>query len=142
MFVMSVTGAIGNIENRTYLTENVADDMIGKISGISYTMTIGACALGPVFGGYALQESNVQDAVLALVIILALMALASLLVFKKSNRADPKSEPGSSSAARDPAAELESPRSASAPIAAADRSATDRAEDIRNVELAGIGDSR
>ena len=46
MFAMSVTGAIGNVECGTYLTENVADDMIGKISGVSYTMTIGACALG------------------------------------------------------------------------------------------------
>ena len=57
MFVMSVTGAIGNVEYGTYLTENIADDMIGKVSGISYTMTIGACALGPVIGGYAVGSS-------------------------------------------------------------------------------------
>lgn len=84
MFVMSVTGAIGNVEYGTYLTENIADDMIGKVSGISYTMTIGACALGPVIGGYVVQESSVQDAIIILFIIVAFMALASLLVFKKS----------------------------------------------------------
>jgi Major Facilitator Superfamily len=83
MFVMSVTGAIGNIECRTYLTENIADDMIGKISSVSYAMTIGACALGPVFGGYAVQESSVPHAVFILFIIVTLMAFASLLVFKK-----------------------------------------------------------
>jgi MFS-type transporter involved in bile tolerance (Atg22 family) len=96
MFVMSVTGAIGNVECRTYMTENIADDMIGKISGISYMMGIGACAIGPVFGGYVLQESGVQHAVFILFIIVALMVLASLLVFKKSPRqtsAEPESGP-------------------------------------------------
>jgi MFS family permease len=86
MFVMSVTGAIGNVECRTYVTENIPDDMIGKISGVSYTMAIGACAIGPVFGGYVLQESSVQHAVFILFIIVALMVFASLLVFKKSPR--------------------------------------------------------
>jgi predicted MFS family arabinose efflux permease len=84
MFIMSVTGAIGNIECRTYLTENIADDMIGKISGVSCTMTIGACALGPVFGGYVVQKYSVHVAVFALFIIVTSMAFASLLVFKKS----------------------------------------------------------
>jgi predicted MFS family arabinose efflux permease len=84
MFIMSVTGAIGNIEGKTYLTENIADDMIGKISGVSCTMTIGACALGPVFGGYVVQKYSVHVAVFALFIIVTSMAFASLLVFKKS----------------------------------------------------------
>jgi MFS family permease len=86
MFVMSVTGAIGNVECGTYLTENIADDMIGKVSGISYTMTIGACALGPVIGGYGVQYHSTQHAIFVLFIIVALMALVSLLVFKKSSR--------------------------------------------------------
>jgi MFS family permease len=89
MFVMSVTGAIGNVECRTYLTENIDDDMIGKVSGVSYTMTIGACSLGPVIGGYAIQYYSIKDAVFVLFIIVALMALVSLLVFKKSSRQIP-----------------------------------------------------
>ncbi len=86
MFVMSVTGAIGNVECRTYLTENIADDMIGKVSGICSTMTIGACALGPIIGGYAVQSHSIKDAVSVLFAIVVIMALASLLVFKKSSR--------------------------------------------------------
>jgi len=95
MFVMSVTGAIGNVECGTYLTENTADDMIGKVSGISYTMTIGACALGPIIGGSTIQYFRMQQAVFILFIIVAFMALASLLVFKKSPceiPGDPKSQ--------------------------------------------------
>ena len=84
MFVMSVTGAIGNVESGTYLTENITDDMIGKVSGISYTMTIGACALGPIIGGSTIQYFRMQEAVFILFIIVALMTLASLFVFKKS----------------------------------------------------------
>jgi hypothetical protein len=86
MFVMSVTGAIGNVECGTYLTENVADGMIGKVSGISYAMTIGACAFGPLIGGYAVQYSSAKNAIFILFVIVALMALASLLVFKKPPR--------------------------------------------------------
>ncbi len=85
MFFMSVTGAIGNVECRTYLTENIADDMMGKVSGVSYTMTIGACALGPVCGGYLVQEHGIHVTVVILFIIVMLMTFASLLVFKKSS---------------------------------------------------------
>ena len=122
MFLMSVTGAIGNIEFTTYLKEKIADDMIGKISGISYTMTIGACAIGPVFGGYAVQESNVQDAVFILLIIVALMAFVSLLVFKKpSHSAFSKSESKPLPAVCATVEGTESLRPAPVPIVAADR---------------------
>jgi predicted MFS family arabinose efflux permease len=123
MFVMSVTGAIGNVEYGTYLTENIADDMIGKISGIGNTMTIAACALGPVFGGYAVQESSIGDAVFILFLIVASMALTSLLVFKKSL-------PGP-----------KSPRFASAPIVSADRSDAGMTVRIRDVAIARAGNS-
>jgi hypothetical protein len=118
MFVMSVTGAIGNIEYGTYLTENIADGMIGKISGISYTMTIGACALGPVFSGYVVQESSVQDAVFILVSIVALMTFISLLVFTKSpHRTSHVSELMPLSAGCLPGKRRESSRPAPVPVA-------------------------
>ncbi len=79
MFFMSVTGAIGNVESQTYLTENIADDMIGKISGITRTMTIAACAAGlgfrrlrhpgvfrrPVFGLHTMRNRRMHDSRLA-----------------------------------------------------------------------------
>jgi predicted MFS family arabinose efflux permease len=122
MFVMSVTGAIGNIECGTYLTENIADDMIGKVSGISYTMTIGACAIGPVIGGYTVQYHSPQDAVFVLFVMVTAMAFASLLVFKKSPRrgsVELKSMPLSAEDVS--AGRRESPGSASVPIFSLDR---------------------
>jgi len=133
MFAMSVTGAIGNIECGTYLTENIADDMIGKISGISYTMTIGACALGPVFGGFVVQESSVHVAVLILFAIVTLMVLASLLVFKKPHQASLKPELTPFPAECEPADEMESPEPAFDLVAPLDRNHADLDVDTRDV---------
>lgn len=83
MFVMSVTGAIGNIEYDTYLNAKIANDMIGKISSVSRTMTIAACALGPVLGGYLIQEFSVRKSIFILSCILGFMTFASLFVFEK-----------------------------------------------------------
>jgi MFS-type transporter involved in bile tolerance (Atg22 family) len=119
MFIMSVTGAIGNVEYTSYLKENIADDMIGKISGISYSMTIAACALGPVLGGYAVQESSVQVAVFFLFFIVAAMALASLLVFKKPPHRASAEPPHATECA--PTAGTRSPMPASAQFVSAGR---------------------
>jgi len=80
MFILSLTGAIGNVEFGTYLVRNIADDMIAKVTGISQTVAIGACALGPVIGGSAVQRFQVQHAIWILLAIVTLMALASLLM--------------------------------------------------------------
>lgn len=80
MFILSLTGAIGNIEFGTYLVRNIADDMIAKVTGISQTVAIGACALGPVIAGSAVQRFQVQGAICILLAIVTLMALASLLM--------------------------------------------------------------
>lgn len=80
MSIMSFTGAIGNVEFGAYIVRNVADDMIAKISGIGQTVTIGACALGPILGGYAIQRLHVHTAMWVLFCIVALLALASLLM--------------------------------------------------------------
>jgi MFS family permease len=79
MFILGLTGAIGNVEFGTYLVRNVADDMIAKVAGIGQMLAIGACAVGPVLGGYAVQRFQVQGAILILLVIVALLAFASLL---------------------------------------------------------------
>jgi MFS family permease len=80
MFILSLTGAIGNVEFGTYLIRNIADDMIAKVTGISQTVAIGASALGPVLGGSAVERFQVQGAVRILLVVVALMAIVSLLM--------------------------------------------------------------
>jgi MFS family permease len=80
MFILGLTGAIGNVEFGTYLVRNVTDDMIAKITGIGQMLAIGACALGPVLGGYAVQQFGVQGAVWILLGIVMSLAFVSLLM--------------------------------------------------------------
>jgi predicted MFS family arabinose efflux permease len=80
MFILGLTGAIGNVEFGTYLVRNVADDMIAKITGIGQMLAIGACALGPVLGGYATQQFQVQGAMWILLAIVFSLAFFSLLL--------------------------------------------------------------
>lgn len=79
MLVLGLTGAIGNVVFGTYLVSNVADDMIAKVIGIGQMMAIGACALGPVLGGAAVEHYGVQGAIKILLSIVLLLALLSLL---------------------------------------------------------------
>jgi MFS family permease len=80
MFMLGLTGAIGNVEFGTYLVRNVADDMIAKVTGIGQMLTIGACALGPVLGGFAIQHFQVRGAVCFFLGIMMSLALASLFM--------------------------------------------------------------
>ena len=88
MFILGLTGAIGNIEFGTYLVGTVADDMIAKITGIGQMLAIGACALGPVLGGYAIQQFQVQGAIWILLAIVLSLAFASLLLSEASRQFD------------------------------------------------------
>jgi MFS family permease len=80
MFILGLTGAIGNIEFGTYLVRNVADDMIAKVTGIGQMLAIGACALGPVLGGFFIQRFNVKDTLWILLFTVMSLAFLSLLM--------------------------------------------------------------
>jgi len=82
MFIIGLTGAIGNVEFATYLVRNVTDDMIAKVLGIGQMLAIGACAVGPVLGGYAVQRFQVHGAIFILLVIVILLAFASLVLPK------------------------------------------------------------
>jgi MFS family permease len=86
MFILGLTGAIGNVEFGTYLVRNVADDMIAKVAGIGQMLAIGACAVGPVLGGYAIQRFQVQGAIFILLVIVAFLAFASWLFLDVSQQ--------------------------------------------------------
>jgi MFS family permease len=136
MFIMSVTGAIGNVECGTYLTEKIADNMIGKVTGISYTITIGACAFGPVIGGCTDQYLGVHWAVSVLCAIVMLMTLGSLHVLKEPYRRIPvETESTSLSTECSPDEQSESPNLASVPDPSPNRNDADEAGDLQDVAM-------
>lgn len=154
MLILGLTGAIGNIEFGTYLVSNVADDMIAKVTGIGQMLAIGACALGPVVGGFAVQRYGAQGAVeFFLVIVVALVFLsltpevieelakvyhsASLsLYFARPHETSPQ-QPESDSAERNEAARIELLAQVP-PAAAGDKEAVREAKGERFLEHSGI----
>jgi MFS family permease len=78
MLILGFTGAIGNIESRTYFVSHVADGMIAKITGIDQMVMIGAMALGPVVGGAAVQNYGPQGAIEFLLLIVIVLIVSSL----------------------------------------------------------------
>lgn len=80
MFILGLTGAIGNVEFATYLQGNVPDDKIAKITGIGQMLAIGACAVGPVLGGYAVEHFQVRGAISILAAFVIALTFASFLM--------------------------------------------------------------
>jgi len=79
MFVLGFTGAIGNIEFGTYLVSNAADNMLARVTSIGQVLAIGACALGPVLGGAAIQSYGYQGAITLLFAIATFAAVSTLI---------------------------------------------------------------
>ena len=77
MMVLGFTGAVGNVKFGTYLVQNVADNMIAKVSSIGQVMAIGACALGPALGGEAIQRYGIRGAVFLLFLVALPLAFTS-----------------------------------------------------------------
>jgi MFS family permease len=77
MLMLGFTGAIGNIAFGTYLVTNVADNMLAKVTSIGQVLAIGACALGPVIGGLAIQFYGPKDAVW---VLFGAMAVATIVI--------------------------------------------------------------
>jgi MFS family permease len=93
MFTLGLTGAIGNIEFGTYLVTNVADDMIARVTAIGQVLAIGACALGPVLGGYAIQSFGVKGAIEILLVIVVALAIFSLFMPEVAKKIGPVFRP-------------------------------------------------
>lgn len=103
MFILGLTGAIGNIEFGTYLVSEVAEEMIARVTAIGQLLTIGACAVGPVLGGAAIQHYGVQGAVQILLVIVVLLSFFSLFtpevaqrmakIHRSTRRALPRAQP-------------------------------------------------
>jgi MFS family permease len=80
MVVLGLTGAIGNVQFGTYLVEHVVDGRIARVTSIGAMLAIGASALGPVLGGWAIEQHGIHGAVVLLFVVevpLAIIALFS-----------------------------------------------------------------
>lgn len=77
MAILSVAGALGNIEIGIYLVQHVEESIIARAASIGRLIALSAAAVGPMLGGILFQLYGMRNAVFMLVAIAAvLMVLA------------------------------------------------------------------
>lgn len=84
MAILSVAGALGNIEIGTYLVQFVDKSMLARATSVGRLISLSAAAVGPMLGGILLQLNGTQNAVFALVAIAAVLVV--LAFFSPSMR--------------------------------------------------------
>jgi MFS family permease len=78
MFVIGLTGAIGNVEIDRYLIERSPDEMLGRVASVSSLMDFFAYAVGPVLGGWLVQIAKPDLAILVLAMVVLALAVWSV----------------------------------------------------------------
>jgi len=86
MFILGFTGAVGNVDLSTYLSENAPEQMLARVTGTGRTMSYSACAIGPVIGGIMVQGYGIRYTTLFLGGAAAALLLFSLLTAPADTR--------------------------------------------------------
>jgi MFS family permease len=97
MAILGFTGAVGNIVVDTYLIQNAAESMLGRVTSIGRLTSFAACAAGPVLGGFLFQKCGVHDATFWLLVATTVLAFCSILtpsISSSGNRTEER--PGAS----------------------------------------------
>ena len=84
MAILSVAGALGNIEIGIYLVQFVDKSMLARAASVGRLIALSAAAVGPMLGGILLQLNGTQNAVFALVALAAVLVV--LAFFSPSMR--------------------------------------------------------
>jgi MFS family permease len=79
MAILSVAGALGNIEMDTHLFRSFDENMLARVTSFGRLIAYSASAVGPMMGGMLYQLCGGRNAVLALVIITSMLALVAYL---------------------------------------------------------------
>jgi MFS family permease len=77
MFVIGLTGAIGNVEIDRYLIEHSPEEMLGRVASVSSLMDFFAFAVGPVLGGWLVQAAKPDIAIRVLAFLVLVLAVWS-----------------------------------------------------------------
>ena len=89
MVVLGLTGALGNIELNTYLTQAVDEGMLARVTSIVRMMTFATCALGSALGGLLAQDTADNAPWILLALTAILPALSFLAPTPKTRATTP-----------------------------------------------------
>jgi MFS family permease len=57
---LGFTGALGNVQLSTYLLHKAPREMLACITSVGRLISFGACAVGPIIGGFLVQKLSLQ----------------------------------------------------------------------------------
>ena len=81
MFLLGLSGAVGNVEIDKYLIDNSPTEMLARVASVNSLTDFCAFAIGPLFGGLLVQIIGAPyRAVLVLAGIVAVLVLLSMLM--------------------------------------------------------------
>jgi MFS family permease len=77
MAILGFTGALGNIALDTHLMQSADQEMLARVTSVGRLTSFAACAIGPIMGGFLVQEFGAQDAMLSLFCLTPVLLLLS-----------------------------------------------------------------
>lgn len=77
MVFLGLTGAMSNIELHTHLNQHVEEDMLARVTSIDRLMSFAACAIGPMLGGFLIENLGAQLSVYVLFVMTLALAVIS-----------------------------------------------------------------
>jgi hypothetical protein len=57
---LGFTGALGNVQLSTYLLHKAPREMLACVTSVGRLISFGACAVGPIIGGFLVQKCSLQ----------------------------------------------------------------------------------
>lgn len=97
MFVLGFTGAMANVELDSFLITKVRENMQARVTSVERLMSFGACALGPMLGGWLLagkgSAGHALWAFAGMALACALFAIQIPSVRKQDHGPEPARDP-------------------------------------------------
>ncbi len=86
MAILGLTGAMGNIALDTHLMQNADQEILARVTSVSRLASFAACAIGPIMGGFVVQEFGAQRAMFCLFVFTPVPLLLSAFTPPASRR--------------------------------------------------------
>lgn len=85
MAILSLAGALGNIEVDTHLVRSFDENMLARVTSFGRLIAYTASAVGPMLGGVLIQLCGTQNAIFVLVAITSILAVLACSIQSMRN---------------------------------------------------------
>jgi MFS family permease len=85
---LGFTGALGNVQLGTYLLHKAPREMLACVTSVGRLISFGACAIGPIIGGFLVQKCSLQAGTAILFLAILALPLLSFTLLLPDTRRD------------------------------------------------------